>query len=424
METSLIRSKFASFAILISLLAPTGAFAETPLEEREFRDSSAPSLLKAPFLLPEYALRLAVLPLQKLVEWDEEYHLRERVVDIIANDDRTIWLYPTALFDSRDGFSIGGRYLHKNLLSQGDRLSLGGDVHENGDSDAHLKYRSKRYKYLNASLKYQDDSNSRFFGVGPLSSSPNKTVYEIRSLMTSLARDFKLGSPRFVLGLEVGFEKYSTSSGQSSRHPTVETVFSSPDLNGFEEDLEYFTSTASLAYDNRSDRVHPTSGRLIDFSYHQGQVTNGKDFDYQRIEINTTQLVEIEPTRRAIALGVHYATVSGNAPFYKLAVLDQNDAPLRGYQNGRFHDRKYLAGNLEYRYKIWETLASKNSFALGTLFLDAGQVYSRTSELSWGNTRVGGGLGVSFGVADFVLYRLQLAFGEGLNIIIGVNQAF
>ena len=93
---------------------------------------------------------------------------------------------------------------------------------------------------------------------------------------------------------------------------------------------------------------------------------------------------------------------------------------MRGYYQGRFRDRNYLTGQVEYRAYLWWRLGAVAFFGIG-------DVNDKTRNFSIGDFKrsFGFGLRVKFNQAEKVNLRVDYGRGKDTSgIYFGLEEAF
>ncbi|HTD40879.1 MAG TPA: hypothetical protein VK671_09680, partial [Mucilaginibacter sp.] len=111
------------------------------------------------------------------------------------------------------------------------------------------------------------------------------------------------------------------------------------------------------------------------------------------------------------------------SPFYLLPALG-NDEMMRGYYNGRYRDRNFIAGQTELRYRIWDRVAIVG-------FLGTGEVAHSSFSLNALKPDYGGGIRYFFDTEKGLSVRADYGIGEKVpgesrqsGFYIGLGQAF
>ena len=112
-----------------------------------------------------------------------------------------------------------------------------------------------------------------------------------------------------------------------------------------------------VAYlDTRDDTFYPTKGWFVDFSSFiaRGDLGNsrGIEFSYERIELAINKYWALDD-RRVIAGRLSFCGTTGSSPFFDLCSFGSNN-DLRGYETGRYRDRRMFALQAEYRWRFYK----------------------------------------------------------------------
>jgi len=392
------------YLILLMVWISNPAFGTEPAKggsdtvvERDFKPSATQGLL-FPLYIPEYLIRVGVLPLEMLVTYSERVDLPARVTDLISNDARTMWYYPTFSFFSRDGFAVGANFLHNNLFDEKKEIAFSGNVFTNEDHSLSLSY--SKPANLNSPLFYSldtsyfRDSNARFYGIGD-TSEDLESVFTDRQIESMIRFGWKFRKLQFVKVLaETGYLFVDVSPGdEDDSRPSLETTFPLTTITGFGEELSLLKYGLTVEYDSQIPRGHPYRGGVMRIRYVRGDSISDSSFGFNRINVQLTRMINLYQQDRVLAFGVQFETTEGfgkTVPFYELSRLGRN-SPLRGFPNGRFTDRRFLLGNVEYRYPIWRTYNPTFGYALGTIFFDVGKTFDAFDDIQDGALKYAGG---------------------------------
>jgi len=160
-------------------------------------------------------------------------------------------------------------------------------------------------------------------------------------------------------------------------------------------------------WDTRDNTFTPTAGRYCQFSLRASSPKLGSDFDFSRLVLDLREYISI--TEATVLAAQALATiVNGSAPFHKLAELGGSGI-MRGYYEGRYRDRKLLAGQLEYRFPIYWRFN-------GVVFAGLGDVSPTLSRFRLNDVKPSYGLGVRYMFDPNEKLSLRLDFGFGRNV--------
>jgi outer membrane protein assembly factor BamA len=172
------------------------------------------------------------------------------------------------------------------------------------------------------------------------------------------------------------------------------------------------------SWDRRDNIFFPNSGeyhRVSILYYSEGL---GGDFTFVEFEFEERYYYPFAPDQ-IFAINFYYNGVSGDVPFYKLPALGGQNR-MRGYFKGRYRDKQYLMGQMEYRRYFWWRLGF-------VAFVGAGDVAPEITKFTLNTFKYsyGAGLRFLFNKAEKVNLRMDLGFGKDTNgIYFGLEEAF
>jgi hypothetical protein len=174
----------------------------------------------------------------------------------------------------------------------------------------------------------------------------------------------------------------------------------------------------SLLWDTRDRTLYPRAGGLLRARLASARGAWGSDFDYDVSRLDARRYFSLPWPGHIAALQALVELRAGTPPFYGTGRLGGAEL-LRGYYEGRYRDRQYLAAQAEYRAPlVWRFGA--------VLFVAAGTVAPALDQLELDRLKVAAGTGLRWApLADVpVNVRLDLAYGEDLNFYFGIGEAF
>lgn len=268
--------------------------------------------------------------------------------------------------------------------------------------------------------QYYEFPQEDFFGLGPNSLEENRTDYLLDSVETGAslrwrpAKIFDFGVGGWYLSPRVG-------QGTDSRFPSTEELFSPAAIPGLDEHSDFIRGDVSAALDWRDNPLHPHGGGLYAVMFSRFEDRDLDVFDFKRVEINLQQYVPLPRRYRILALRAEAVLTEAESghqvPFYFQPTLG-GARDLRGFREFRFRDLNSLLLGAEYRWEAWWALD-------GALFVDAGTVAARRSDLSVSDMEVTYGIGFRFHSNSAVIGRLDLAFSkEGFVPLLRFEHAF
>lgn len=144
----------------------------------------------------------------------------------------------------------------------------------------------------------------------------------------------------------------------------------------------------------------------------------GSEFNYNVTTVDLRQYRSLSPDH-VLAFQAYGQFAGGNIPFYRLPSLGGQNR-MRGYFYGRYVDRYYVAGQVEYRQYFWQRLGLVVFAGLG----DVANGY-RDFALREFKVSAGAGLRLKFNQEEKVNLRVDLGVGrETSGVYFGLEEAF
>ena len=238
-----------------------------------------------------------------------------------------------------------------------------------------------------------------FYGVGNNTSLTDKDLVHEKRYKFSFESDFYLGD-HLYLGYVLGAFKYyyqfdRKRNGVLNTDPLVQdkrggaAVYAGP----------------SFIYDTRDNNTYSTRGMIIN-AYcnfmHGAFINNGYEGGFFNIEYSQFFLLA-----KKLVLGLdvqEQSLIGGRSPFYLLPQMG-SDEMMRGYYEGRYRDRNYLAGQTELRYRL------TNRFGLAG-FVGTGEVFHSGFALDQLKPDYGGGVRYFFDEEKGLSIRMDYGIGQ------------
>jgi outer membrane protein assembly factor BamA len=310
-------------------------------------------------------------------------------------------IYPVFGYKSRTGLVLGAAYFTKNAAHSGIPLGVKGT------------YSTNTYRYASVRVGDRDifdstygfileggwraDTRERFYGIGPSTSSDDRSNYGYRGAFGTLAgyRSFGDGGEVSVFG---GLRRVEPEDGRLNTiihdRDSIAERFDGQDLYGLFETLDLYNVGLSASYDWRERPSSPlgggTAGLIV--SYTSGSGIGDTSVGFWRVHAEASHFLELfnERVIGVRATAEHIEPDDGTrVPFYELARLGGSQF-LRGYKTGRFRDLGYVAFSAEYRWPLWRRIDA-------LLFTDHGRVFHDLSE-------------------DFEFSNFKSSYGGGMRI--------
>lgn len=248
-----------------------------------------------------------------------------------------------------------------------------------------------------------------------------RTSFSSYQLTTGLAREFWPGNGS-QLAFKIQYENNVQQIGEN-------TILSDPENNqeipGI-RDTNLWEAEINLDLDFRDRQALPEKGMRVFLQHQSGILTTENNADYGVSQGFLEGYVSAY-LKRPLTLGVKAgaSTSYGQAPFYKLKYLGQNN-DLRGYLRNRFTGESTLFLNTELRWEIAEFQTSVFPLRLGLkAFFDSGRVYSKYDLTGNWHHGYGGGFYV-IPLKEEISLNISMAFSEeesGL-LLIAIGRAF
>jgi len=173
-----------------------------------------------------------------------------------------------------------------------------------------------------------------------------------------------------------------------------------------------------LVKDSRDNIFFPNSGGYSRIKLIFYMQAIGSDFDFNSYEIDFRRYFALKPDK-VVAAQIFANMVTGNQPFYELPMIGGGQL-MRGYYQGRYRDRNYLSGQMEYRTYFWKRLGFVAFAGVGDVAEEFKYFRIRDVKVSWG-----GGLRIKFNEAEKVNLRMDIGIGKDTRgIYFGLEEAF
>ncbi len=380
---------------------------------------------------PRLVFKLLFLPLQVLIEEGEKHKVAERTVDLLYNDARTAAILPTASFLTSYGLTFGLQAFDNNLGGHGEKASvsvLGGGMYSLAGQ---LQFQADRLfgsrAWVESRVLYERRPQMLFQGVGDEdepSQAPGdprathlRTRFRENRFLALQRIGYTIGDEQtFQIGLLSIFNHRTFGSKQANDDPSIEKVYDTSQLPGFDNGATTLEIDANVVIDTRNNKGFASSGAYIEAF--AGGVPRFREFGYFHQGLAMTGFFNLYRQTRVLVLRGVIEGVEGPTERIPFSELPQLGGPqrLRGYRLGRFRDEKAAVVTVEYLYPIHANIS-------GALFVDAGRVGHSYDKLvsNLGDVRLGVGGGFLFHMADKSLFSIDIAYGDSINIFFTSN---
>jgi hypothetical protein len=185
---------------------------------------------------------------------------------------------------------------------------------------------------------------------------------------------------------------------------------------------ELNAQTAALGFhvqqDRRNNQFYPDQGTLAEVIGDFFSEGIGSDLNYQSYNFALNKYSPLT-TKQTLAFRAYGCSVTGDVPFYDLCFVGAHN-DIRGYQSGRYQDRRLLASQLEYRLELPKRLGLAGFFGVAEVAPSIGKFNAE-------NILPAGGVGLRYMVAkkNHINLRFDYAIGkDGGGFYMGIGEAF
>lgn len=251
-----------------------------------------------------------------------------------------------------------------------------------------------------------------FYGIG------NETREADRGLNINRRSRFKteaerLVIPHFYMGADLQYQ-YDQFSGVWKNTLPPEYMRS---MNGG----IIMTGGLSFIYDTRNHLHYTTKGHYLKLNTAWSPAILSA-FDFSKMLFQSRSF--FSSGNHTIGFHALAESLHGDPPFYELRQLGGANL-MRGYYRGRFRDRHYLAGQVEYRLRFLPRFGA-------SVFAGTGQVFDNDSfTLDRFKPNYGGGVRYFFHLRSRLTLRVDYGIGEKNSgeqriqgVYFGVSEAF
>ena len=237
-----------------------------------------------------------------------------------------------------------------------------------------------------------------FFGVG------NNTVATDEQHVTEKRYKGSLNGEKYIgdniyLGFVSGAAKYFYQYTLNT-----DFIFHNPDVQDRHGGTVVYVGP-SFTFDTRNNNTYTTKGIIVSAYYN---AMHGVYFNNSYVggffNIEYSQFFKLAAP---LVLGVdiqEQSLTGGRSPFYLLPQLG-SDEMMRGYYEGRYRDRNYIAGQTELRYRV------SPKFGLAA-FAGTGEVFHTSFSAEQLKPDYGGGIRYFFDVQKGLAIRLDYGIGQ------------
>jgi len=257
--------------------------------------------------------------------------------------------YPYIFYSPETEFAIGGALIFTKRLSSDPKIKasnamLSGYYSAKKSYDLFLNpelFLDDGKYYVTASIDYYRMVD-KFWGIGPSSPPIDSSDYVRDAFWTNLECDVDIISP---LKLGLNYDLNSTTISEKRANPYI----LSGDLTGTDGGISSGFGLVLFA-DTRNNAFSPSDGGFYKFSALRAATWLGSSFSFIRWNLDVRQYVGLT-SHLVLALQFFGSAISGDPPFYMLPALG-GDNIMRGYYEGRYRDKVYMATQFEFRWRL------------------------------------------------------------------------
>lgn len=251
------------------------------------------------------------------------------------------------------------------------------------------------YHYI-AAIRYKKYPFN-YYGLGDQTHAADKILLTQKFIQLNFEAERKIAK-NYYGGLNVLFENFDFEEDLEDTSYDPNSLY-----GGFGG--RYLALGVSQSYDSRNSNTETTKGL-----FGRAKYAYAPDFwggDHYTGGIFSLDLRAFFPVSKQVTIGIQgvYETLfSKNIPFYLTNQLG-NDEMMRGYYQGRYRNKNYLAAQSEIRYRIHPRIGL-------AAFIGSGTVYNDKLDLSHLKLSGGGGFRYFFDLEHNSSIRLDYAIAE------------
>lgn len=355
------------------------------IDHSDDEDSTARDIAQGVLFVPRAVVELAFAPVRAGVWAFDRYRLWDRYKGVFVDDNDIYGVYPTARIESDYGVTLGGRFVHRDLLGAKEQVALNVSFGDSIRRTYEGRLRSGEHLTLDLHAQLEDRPREVFYGLGNVDYV--KTYHRQEIKRGAVAADVQvIDDVHAIVAGAITDLRY----GVSDQGPPIDQMFDPGHLPGWpgtrnlygELELHWSTRRAGSELGQRGTFAR---GTLVSaFAGRAHQLAGGND--YWRYGGDAQQFVWVAPGPRVLFARLHVEAVTGSADDVAFTQLPElgGSCWLRGYPRSRFRDRMATVGSLEYTWDLGRNVRA-------SVFTDGGRVFHSPSELELHGFRLGYG---------------------------------
>ena len=413
-----------------ALPSPVALQNDDPLTTAMWRADPPLALHWSLLAWPERIVELAFLPIGLVVASVERNRLDKRFKDWVKFYDGRIKLAPRFKFSFGDGLG-GGLWIKRvGLFDDRAEFRVGGLYRRDGDYQVETRYEHLYLfpggRHLRMHAYVEDDKNQRYFGLGGQSLQENRRVLRSSDQGVYAETDLQgIDAYTYSGSVSLGMRRQTLSPGTSKTVMAIDEgdVISTPP--GFGDTALFADLKLVGRRDTRDTIGRPRRGLLLEGAALGRKDVSGHDLSAVTLSALARWHLPIIAEGRSLVLQVAGAAAmrifpNDEIPLDSLAVIGRTN--VRGYDRERFRDKYATVASAEYRFPIYEYLASRaglDAFLFGDLGPIWGEDKFNLSPLRWST---GGGFRGAHETTS--LFEVTIAYSpEGVQFNLGVEKA-
>lgn len=343
-------------------------------------------------------------------------------VEIMKSPHGRVLVFPYVFYtpETALAFGIGGIitfYTSEYLGLRPSKLSLSGYYSTTKQYKFTLTpqvYLIRNQLFLSMDLSY-GYFIERFYGIGNDSPDTGREEYSANSWGATATIQLPpliiSKSPYTKVGLIVDYLNYRIEDAKDNSY-----------LENNEITISKGRVNAGLGFtwmwDNRDNIFYPTHGMFHQLSalFYLKEISS--DYVFNRYKVDLRYYLSITPAH-ILAIQVFFNALANSSPFYALSKLGGQQI-MRGYYEGRYRDKNFLASQVEYRTHLWQRFGFVAFGGLGEVMSEMPMFRLNSLKSS-----VGFGLRFLFSKQEKVNLRADIGFGQDTKgVYFGIEEAF
>jgi hypothetical protein len=369
-------------------------------------DSTMRDIAQGALFVPRAVVEIAFAPVRAGVWAFDRYRLMDRYKRLFFDDEYIYGLHPTARIESDYGVTVGGRFVHRDLLGAKEHLSLragfGGSFRQTYDGRLRSGDRFGKRITVDLHTQLERRPHESFYGIG------NADNVMRAYHRQELERAAIAGDVLALRDLHVAISGALTNLrySASDEGPAIDEMYDTSQLPGWSGARNVY-GEVELRWDRRrvasrlEQRGTFASGTMLStFVGRAHQLRAGED--YWGYGGDVQQFFQLGVGPRVLFARLHVEAVTGSVDDVAFSQLPELGGPvwLRGYSRGRFRDRAAAVGSLEYAWDL-------GGYVRASIFTDAGRVFYSFPQ--WSDMRVGYGASFQLHMKNDLLGTLSIA---------------